>query len=491
MKTEQFDDEFRKKLLGLDPSDEEVDRIYNYVSSNGNITPRFSWTKILIYGLAASFFVCSLTFNYVQNLTNKKLLSSLDSLKSRISSVDLNSTQKQTQRVDTVYINRYIEKTIAAQNHQELLYARHSSHNEIPKPINNPLTEESVKNPNFRPADSYSMAPDKTAGKVAKSIAQNNASGAGLNTYRSDDTVVEKEPSEITGNDNNPANKTGYTDKDDFLKAGKTIESYSSNTADNSNTVAQAEESKNRLLSELSRIGSIHLSFTRLKLPVLKTPGKLSAISKDKPKYYSKSMKSVLKRMDYYVGGSLDAGNRLVAGSVLGELRITPKWSFQTGARWTEITGDSYDTAEQFGQKTGQDFRTLYAPYVAQNVDLLNIEQNHRIVQIPLTIAYHYEILPDWALRFGIGTDLSVSAQKDIHFDYKENSQSFDKGEYNAKLAIKPINDITINLGMERRSNKFLFRVSPYVSPQFHKTEFFSRDLLWGARVQALYKFNR
>jgi hypothetical protein len=41
MKTEQFDDEFRKKLLGLDPSDEEVDRIYNYVSSNGNITPRF------------------------------------------------------------------------------------------------------------------------------------------------------------------------------------------------------------------------------------------------------------------------------------------------------------------------------------------------------------------------------------------------------------------------------------------------------------------
>ncbi|MCF0075261.1 hypothetical protein LZD49_32570 [Dyadobacter sp. CY261] len=491
MKTEQFDDEFRKKLLGLDPSDEEVDRIYNYVSSSGNITPHFSWTKILIYGLVASLLVGSITFNYVQNLTNKKLLSSLDSLKSRITSIELNSTQKTSLRVDTVYIDRYIEKTIAAQDRQELLYTRQSPHNEIQQPINNPITDKSVKNPNFRRADSPDIAPDQTAGTVAKSIAQNNASGAELNTGRSDNTVVKRGSSEITGNDNNPANKAAYTNKDDFPKAGKTIESYSSNTADNSNNAAQAKESKNWLLSELSRIGNIHLSFTRLKLPVLKTPEKLSSASKDKPKYYSESMKSVLKRMDYYVGGSLEAGNRQVAGSLLGELRITPKWSFQTGARWKEITGDSYDTAEQFGQNTGQDFRALYAPYVAQNVDLLNIEQNYQLVQIPLTIAYHYEIRPNWALRFGIGTDLTVYSLKDIHFNYKKDSQSFDKGEYNAKLSVNPFNDITINLGLERRSNKFLFRLSPYVSPQLRKTEFSNKDLLWGASVQVLYKFNR
>ncbi|MCF2492437.1 hypothetical protein [Dyadobacter chenhuakuii] len=465
MKTEQFDDEFRKKLLGLDPSDEEVDRIYNYVSSNGNMTPRFSWIKILIYGLAASLLVGSLSFNYVQNLTNKKLLSSLDSLKSRITSIELNSAQKTSLRVDTIYIDRYIEKTIAAQNHQELLYTRQGPHNEIQQPINNPLTDESVQNLNFQPADSSGMVIDKTDGTVGKSIARNNASGTGLNTYRSDDAVVEKESSEIKGNDNNPANKAPYTNNENFLKAGKTILN--------------------------SRIGNIHLSFTHLKLPVLKTPEKLPLFSKDKPKYYSESMKSVLKKMDYYVGGSLDAGNRQVAGALLGELRLTPKWSFQTGARWAEITGHSYDTAEQFGQKTGQDFRALYAPYVAQNVDLLNIEQNHQLVQIPLTIAYHYELSPNWALRFGIGTDLSIYALKDIHFNYKKDSQSFDKGEYNAKLSIKPINDITINLGLERRSNKFLFRVSPYVSPQLRKTEFSNKGLLWGGRVQALYKLNR
>ncbi|WP_031530307.1 hypothetical protein [Dyadobacter crusticola] len=491
MKTEQFDDEFRKKLLGLDPSDEEVDRIYNYVSSNGNVTSRFPWSKVLIYGLAASFLVGSLTFNYFQNLTNKKLLSALDSLKGRIDSLDLNSTQRTTLRVDTVYINRYIEKTIAAGDHQQLLYTKYNAHNERQQPINDPLTDELVKNPNFRPADSSGIAPNQTAGTVAKSIAQRNTSDPELNTNRSNNTVVKKGTSEITGNDNNPANKAAYTNSGDVPKAGKTIENYSPNTAGNSNNAAQTKESKNWLLSELSRIGNIHLSFTSLKLPVLKTPEKLSAVSKDKPKYYSESMKLVLKKMDYYVGGSLDAGYRQVAGSLFGELRITPKWSFQAGARWTEITARSYDTAEQYSLQTGQDFRALYAPYVAQNVDLLNIEQNYQLVQIPLTIAYHYEILPNWALRFGIGTDLSVYSVKDIHFDYKKDSQSFDKGEYNAKLAVKPFNDITINLGLERRSNKFLFRVSPYVSPQLRKTEFFSKDLSWGARVQALYKLNK
>ena len=325
MKTEQFDDEFRKKLLGLDPTDEEVDRIYNYVSSNGNTTPYFSWAKILIYGLAASLLVGSLTFNYIQNLTNKKLLSSLDSLKSRITSIELNSAQKTTLRVDTVYINRYIEKTIAAENHQELLYTRQSPHNEIQQPINNPLTDESVKNPDFRTADSSGIAPNQTAGTAAKSIAQNNASGAELNIFRSDNIVVKKGSSEITGNDSNPANKAVYTKKDDFPKAGKTIKNYSFNTADNSNNVVQAKESKNPLLSELTFIGNIHLSFTGLKLPVLKTPEELFSASKGKPKYYSESMKSVLKRMNYYVGGSLGAGNRQVEGSLLGELRITPK----------------------------------------------------------------------------------------------------------------------------------------------------------------------
>lgn len=83
MQTEQFDDEFRKKLLGIDPvtNEDEVDRIYNYVSSGGKTMPGFGWGNFFAYALVASLLIGSLTFNYIQNNTNKVLVSAVDSLK--------------------------------------------------------------------------------------------------------------------------------------------------------------------------------------------------------------------------------------------------------------------------------------------------------------------------------------------------------------------------------------------------------------------------
>lgn len=486
MKTEQFDDEFRKKLLGLDPSDEEVERIYHYVSSNGNATAYSSWGKFLIYGLAVLLLAGSLGFNYVQHTTNKKLLSSLNSLKSSIDSIDIKSSQEQALRVDTVYVTRYIEQPTTAENRRNLVYTRQSTDPGIQQPSDSPRAGASVENTEFGQADPSGIAPSETGDNGAKSTVRNKAYAGESNTS-SGNMPWKNGAYRTTRNEDNGINKAAHNQENDLLKAAPAIQNHLADIGENSNRT----ESGRPLLTELSRIGKIYLSPISLKLPDLKTPERLSSASKEKPKYYSESIKSALKKMDYYIGVSLDAGYRQVAASLLGELRITPKWSFQTGARWTEITARSYDTAEQYSLQTGKDFRTLYAPYVAQGVDLLNIEQNYELVQIPLTIAYHYGIRPNWGLRFGLGTDLSVYSSKDIHFDYRENTQSFNKGEYNSKLAVKLFNDITINLGLERRTNKLLFRISPYVSPQLQKTEFSSGNFTWGARGQVLYKFNR
>ncbi|TDE13247.1 MULTISPECIES: hypothetical protein [Dyadobacter] len=490
MQTEKFDEEFRKKLLGIEPvtNEDEVDRIHNYVSSNGKIALHFPWTKFLLYGLAASLLVGSLTFNYIQNLTNRQLFSSLDSLKSRITSIDQHTPQKTALRIDTVYINRYIEKNIAPENNQELLYAQQTDPYQTQQPGNSVSLGESAIGQNFKAPDSSGITGSGTAGLSSKSSDQNNVSDLEIKNNASGNPAIKKEYSQIKSTENNPINKDVYNNMNKLLTTNPTKNSEENIQNIRSNEGNIVNGSRNWLLSELSRITKLYPTLIGLKLPVLKSPERLTSVTKDKPKYYAQSIKPILKKMDYFVGGSFDAGNSQVGGSLLGELRVTPKWSFQTGVRWTQLTGDTYYTAEQYSQQTGSDFRTLYAPYVAQNVDLLNIEQNYQLVQIPLTIAYHYQIFPNWAIRFGLGTDLSVYSQKLIRFDYKENSQSFDQGEYNAKLAVKPFNDLTINAGLERRWNNFLFRVSPYLTPQLRRTEYSKEDLSWGARVQVLYK---
>jgi hypothetical protein len=209
---------------------------------------------------------------------------------------------------------------------------------------------------------------------------------------------------------------------------------------------------------------------------------------KDESQYYAQFTKSSTGTMSYYVGASFDGGNSQVGGSVLGEFRINPKWSVQTGVHWSQMEGDNYHTAEQYNQGTGKDFRALYTPYIAQNVELVNIEQNYQLIKIPLMVAYHHEIFPDWALRFALGTEFSVYGQRYINFDYKESRQSLGQGDYNEKVAVKPINDLTLNIGLERSWNRFLFRISPYVTPHFKRTEYTTDDICWGAKGQILFK---
>ncbi|MEO6687182.1 MAG: hypothetical protein ABIN24_14525, partial [Dyadobacter sp.] len=389
MQTDQFDDEFRKKLLDIHPvtNEDEVDRIHNYVSSNSNTAPFFPWSKSLFYGLATALIITSLTCNYIQDRTNKQLFSSLDSLKTHITYLDSQSSEKLTVRVDTVYINRYIEKYHLPDTRLESIDSEQAYVKAWELINNNTASGEFSKKASAAVTDSEKVAGSETEDLPQKRIDSKNLSDLKINNSTYSNNLLEN---------NSVANR--YSEN-----------SLSDNKGQKYNDSGQP--ARTWLLSELSRIGKINPGLITLKLPKLRQLQKLTQPANEKPRYYAQSIKSILKKMEYYAGGSLEAGNNQFGASLLGELRITPKWSFQTGFRWMQVSGDGYFSAEQYSQRTGRDFRALYAPYVAQNVDLLNIEQNYQLLQIPLTVAYHYQMLPNWTIRFGLGTDLSIYAQ--------------------------------------------------------------------------------
>ena len=105
MKTEKFDEEFRRKLLGLpaeaDPG--EVERIQGFVNANKPALPSFGWGKLLLYGGSSLLLIGSLSYNVIQTYRNSHLQSSIDSLAHR--SVDPTAS-REVIRHDTVYITR-------------------------------------------------------------------------------------------------------------------------------------------------------------------------------------------------------------------------------------------------------------------------------------------------------------------------------------------------------------------------------------------------
>jgi hypothetical protein len=105
MKTDRFDEEFRRKLLGLpaeaDPG--EVERIQGFVNANKPALPSFGWGKLLLYGGSSLLLIGSLSYNVIQNYRNTHLQSSIDSLAHR--PVD-QAASSEAIRHDTVYITR-------------------------------------------------------------------------------------------------------------------------------------------------------------------------------------------------------------------------------------------------------------------------------------------------------------------------------------------------------------------------------------------------
>ena len=105
MKTEKFDEEFRRKLLGLpaeaDPG--EVERIHGFVNANAPALPNFGWGKLLLYGGSSLLLIGSLSYNVIQTYRNTYLQSSIDLLAHR--SVDPTASSDLV-RHDTIYITR-------------------------------------------------------------------------------------------------------------------------------------------------------------------------------------------------------------------------------------------------------------------------------------------------------------------------------------------------------------------------------------------------
>jgi hypothetical protein len=105
MKTEQFDDAFRRKIEGISPpfDDAEIDRINDYV--NINKTPTFwgSYSKIATYALGTVLVTGIIASILTQHYENKDLRSQLISLQNKI---DKSATPSVIMKTDTVYINK-------------------------------------------------------------------------------------------------------------------------------------------------------------------------------------------------------------------------------------------------------------------------------------------------------------------------------------------------------------------------------------------------
>ncbi len=160
MKTERFDEEFRRKLLGLpveaDPG--EVERIQGFVHAHRPALPSLGWGKLLLYGGSSLLLLGSLSYNLIQNYRNTHLQSSIDSLAHQ--SESRATPSREVIRYDTVYITQ-------------------SGHTErVGSELEPTITSETVGREPSKQANSTPSAETRRSRSLAKESTESRQSGA-------------------------------------------------------------------------------------------------------------------------------------------------------------------------------------------------------------------------------------------------------------------------------------------------------------------------
>jgi hypothetical protein len=554
MKTDRFDDELRRKLLGLPPPEtkaDDVDRIFGYVKTH---RPGSSgWGRGLLYGTVGALLLGSVLYNVNQYHTNKNLYVTLDSLRQQVAirpgqpvppAPATPASATVSPRPDTVYITRYRYRLIALPQPNEspaTVLAR------IGEPIATPDGDAPVS---IAPKSALVTRthPNSTAdypGKIAPADLNNNSktrSGitsklpdnrlkttrdiASATPNRQSDRIAPKLP--VTGSlrertpviDNAPvaATQAGKTQRQ-LVRDRSNIRADQTQLVqpDNPSFVAKPGQTRptnapastpglttndatapKRLVVDLLQPRGLTRPNPNngLTLPTsLPVANGLQTAKADPAKQASKRSFHLtlphvsVAKSSLFAGVGAGGGNEHLGGSVLGEWRVSPRWSVQAGLTYSWLFRERYDDDERFETRTQQDFRMLYAPNVPRPDEIHDIHQTYQLFQLPLTVAYHYSLGRDWSLRFGLGTALDLNVLNRVGFKYRENGPTSLLGLYEATEPTRLLNSLTVSAGIERQWKSWLFRASPFISPQLRPVSYKPDNLYWGGQLQVLRRF--
>jgi hypothetical protein len=488
MKTDRFDEEFRRKLRGLpanaDPG--EVERIQEYVRANQPGSAGFSWRRLILYGGSSLFLMASLTYHFIQNDRNHRLQSSLDSLTHQ--SVVRAHSQAMLQP-DPVYRTRNGPKETvvpAASLHPEIQAA-------LPgKKFSSPATEPYWAGPTVQRGQA-----DPVLAKYGRfRSAWQSVVPEDIETARpgSTERVTSKSPQQIRqwspAEDTSRLLGAAYSLKLPQAGTSNSPARFAPERTVNRNWGASSAEQAG-LLDAIELLTNWRPIQRRNQMAVL-VPGQSVVLTRDLRSTKSADPRRIRPdgletHAPYRLGGGLTVGANQLGASLVGEYRLNRHWSVQAGLRLLYMPGFHYGDEQDFEQHLQKDFRSTYAPAIPRSSDIHDIHQVTLLVQLPLQVAYQYPVGRQWGIRGGLGTDLDLWARSMIRYEFRERSRSSEGGRVQVEESVTLFNNLTLSTAVERPWGRWILRAGPFISPKLRTVSYQPEGLRWGVNFQILY----
>lgn len=473
MNINKYYETIKQKLEGIEPEfhENDWDEMKGFMALNN---PKVSfWNcygRMFLYSTGLLLLLTSLFFNIKQNYDYTTLLKINQSLNQ--------STVKQPEVIhhtDTVFVTKYITKW---QPVEKVVYRNAA-------PSNVKTDDESVVNNDNYPikSDQNIVKSNPNQDKSSNQYSNNNITTGSIQSSIKLNTEIINKPFNEQQSDKYNKNLSGnikLTDDNGMLK-------------NEQGGVSKPEIEIQRNITEsigqnfdLKTINGIPFNPNSLlwngKQPnvIYKSPD----FTKQR-KHLTINLPSILlSNLKYKIGVSLDVANEQIGAVLLSEVLFNKHFSFNTGIRFLNITGSSYYTSEQYNLLTKRDFRQQYATFVPANYDIINLDFQNYLLQIPIGITYRYPLRNDFTLLFSAGTNLDLYVLQYVNFDYKEDNSKFEQGTYKSTLTNSLFNHFELSTGLEKAFKRMTFQLHPFISPQVKETAYRNEEFIFGAKMK-------
>ncbi len=457
MKTENFDDAIRDKIEGLHQNyeDENIDKVYSYVTQNLHVPFWKNYGQTILYTSGVAAMGGLIVWNIFQFRENNQLHQKLDNLQSRIALVEKNNLESKAE----IY-NK--SKYIAQSNSTNLNYNESGNISE---------TSEAIKNnSSFNSSENNSSEKYRSGNKLIKQQAANN--------YQSGN-IVSTNKLQINSNSIDNINYNN-SNKPNNLNNSITPSESNMQTIADSMVIAKNDSTKIEEKTEKKGQKPLRQSFFANILGHFSNP--FSDVSAEN---YNSQIS--IKNLRFRGGIESEAAFRQLGIGIIGEMLLSARWSVSTGLRFLAINNEKYNSSREFHQLKGRNFNAVYNCGLTDS-SASNIGINTLLTQVPISINYQLPLKNNYSLIASVGTDIDIHARQIVDYD---DGESLQNNKFTTNYPVIAFNNIAISAGLQKRWKGFVFRASPFISPQFKSVMYKKEDLYAGIKLNILFTNER
>jgi hypothetical protein len=506
MKTDNFDDAFRRKVESFHPPfrDDEIDRIQGYVNQH---IPLSFWQRFghtFTYTLGTIIIVSLLTSIIYQANENKTLLNKISDLSNKLeqkqAAIAVEDVSKNiiVEKTDTVYVIKHITKEVPMMTEQTTAVKISL----IEKNITDISAIESENDKrNISPTEKKAISPassDENPEEIVRSISSNKAKKTVPKVSQQKQSTVHASSNSLDKNvivRSNQKNEVENNVPAISQKNELAIINAESKTFDKTGNITNNTQSGNiaKLLTinDLKRrtFSLIDLKFTfdlsskKFQLPHF--------VAKPKTHKSFKFPIIAMPNLKYRVGLGANADFGQIGTSVLADVLFAKRWSITSGINMALLGFEHFGDEADFKRKTDKDFRDEHPITVPSGNAIKNIESHQLLFRVPIYLNYRLPLRQDYTVLFSTGTDLDFHLKQFtsyLHYDFGRNDEHEGIEE---KIPVMPFNNWMFSAGIEKRWNHFSVQLSPYLTYQIKQVSYRKEDFAFGLKINGFYRISR